>query len=73
MKDKEKRKEEARTYCFLMDNKFEVHDDLGQFCVFGDESRFVYKAHMEKEEAEKFAAEMTKNKSEHNKFMEALY
>lgn len=60
-KDKEQ-KIEPRTAAFQFDTSFKAQDDLGSFCVIGNNSKFVYLAGVEQEEAQKYAAELNHNK-----------
>lgn len=68
MKDKDL----DRTKAFLQDKDFYVDEDLGYHAVFGTETGFCYKGGMEKEEADKYAAELAKNKADHDKFVEMI-
>ena len=51
-----------RTESFVKDTKFSIQEDLGRYCVVGDVSKFVYKARLEKKEAQDYAGELNKNK-----------
>ena len=59
------KKELSRTEAFLKDSEFYVEEDLGQFTVFGDNTGFAYKGYMDKEEADEYAAELNKNRKNH--------
>lgn len=61
-----------RTKAFLQDKDFYVDEDLGYHAVFGTETGFCYKGGMEKEEAKQYAAELAKNKADHDKFVEMI-
>lgn len=61
-KEKSGKSLDLRTESFIKDNKFSVKEDLGRYCVIGDISKFVYKAHLEEKEAQDYACELNKNK-----------
>lgn len=70
MKDKDT---ELRILSFRMDNEFKIQEDLGNYGVFGKQSKFIYKAHIEsKQEANQYVTEITKNKVDHKNFMNSL-